>query len=128
MIEIYLYPRKIFTLGAASRLESSCRLVSNSSSSHQNQTKSLSLDQRAVIIRQCVEQQISPVELSRRYSVNADTIRGWVRKSGFTLPKTYRKTAASSVVDTNPAATAAAPQQRMMSTSPPLGGPPGGHG
>jgi len=38
-----------------------------------------------------VEGQISPIELARRYSVNADTIRAWVRKSGRTLPKTYRK-------------------------------------
>jgi uncharacterized protein YjcR len=49
------------------------------------------VEQRARIITECVEGQISPMELARRYNVNADTIRAWVRKSGRTLPKTYRK-------------------------------------
>jgi hypothetical protein len=56
-----------------------------------NITKSLTVEQRARIITECVEGQISPMELARRYNVNADTIRAWVRKSGRTLPKTYRK-------------------------------------
>jgi hypothetical protein len=49
------------------------------------------VEQRSRIITECVEGQISPMELARRYNVNADTIRAWVRKSGRTLPKTYRK-------------------------------------
>jgi hypothetical protein len=54
-------------------------------------TKNLTVEQRARIINECVEYQISPMELAKRYCVNADTIRTWVRKSGRTLPKTYRK-------------------------------------
>ena len=56
-----------------------------------NITKNLTTDQRAQIINECVEDHVSPVDLAKKYSVNADTIRAWIRKAGKTLPKTYKK-------------------------------------
>ena len=47
-------------------------------------------DQKAQIINECVDDQVSPVELAKKYSVNADTIRAWVRRAGKALPKWYR--------------------------------------
>ena len=44
-----------------------------------------------MIIAECVDDHISPVDLAKKYSVNADTIRAWIRKAGKTLPKTYKK-------------------------------------
>ena len=46
----------------------------------------LSQEQRLQIIRECVEDLVSPSELARKWEVNADTIRSWVRKSGQKLP------------------------------------------
>jgi transposase-like protein len=90
---------------------------------NQNQTKNMSAETRQEIIRQCVEEQISPVELARRYSLSADTIRGWVKKSGLTLPKTYRKTSNVAVIKTAIDLPPTAQQQHhhLMSTSSPLG-------
>ena len=55
------------------------------------QTKNLTNDQRNEIIRECVEDQISPTELGKKHNISADTIRTWIRKSGKQLPKTYRR-------------------------------------
>ena len=55
------------------------------------QTKNMSTKQKNEIIRECVEDHISPVELGRRHHMTADTIRAWVRKAGMNLPKTYRR-------------------------------------
>ena len=38
-----------------------------------------------------VKEQISPVEVGKKWSVNSDTIRAWIRKAGLTLPKIYKK-------------------------------------
>ena len=56
-----------------------------------NNTKNLSIEQRNQIINECVDDRVSPVDLAKKYSVNADTIRAWIRKAGKTLPKTYKK-------------------------------------
>ena len=52
--------------------------------------ESFTADQRAQIINECVEDHVSPVDLAKKYSVTADTIRAWVRRAGKTLPKWYR--------------------------------------
>ena len=54
-------------------------------------TKNLTKEQRDQIIHECVEEQVSPAELGKKWQCNPDTIRTWVRKAGKTLPKTYRK-------------------------------------
>jgi len=54
-------------------------------------TKNLTAEQRSQIIHECVEEQISPTDLAKKWQCNADTIRTWVRKAGKTLPKQYKK-------------------------------------
>ena len=56
-----------------------------------DEAKSLTTDQMAQIISECVDDHVSPVNLAKKYSVRADTIRAWIRKAGKTLPKTYKK-------------------------------------
>ena len=53
-------------------------------------TKNLTPEQRQQIIKECVEDLISPTDLARKWNCNADTIRTWVRKAGLTLPKQYK--------------------------------------
>ena len=53
-------------------------------------TKNLTLEQRQQIIKECVEDMISPTELAIKWNCNSDTIRTWVRKAGLTLPKQYK--------------------------------------
>ena len=65
--------------------------IRNSSSAQGSNTKNLTTEQRNQIIAECVDDHISPVDLAKKYSVNADTIRAWIRKAGKTLPKTYKK-------------------------------------
>ena len=48
-------------------------------------------EQREQIIKECVEEKISPADLARKWNCNKDTIRSWVRKAGLTLPKDYKK-------------------------------------
>jgi len=54
-------------------------------------TKSLTSDHRQQIIAECCEDMVSPTDLARKWSCNADTIRSWVRKAGRQLPKQYKK-------------------------------------
>lgn len=54
-------------------------------------TKSLTFEQRQLIVAECCEDMVSPTDLARKWSCNADTIRTWVRKAGRQLPKQYKK-------------------------------------
>ena len=63
------------------------RTLSNASN-----TKNLTQQQRDQIISECVDEQISPMELGKKWGCSPDTIRHWVKKAGKTLPKTYKKT------------------------------------
>ena len=56
-----------------------------------DEDKSLTTEQMAQIISECVDDHVSPVNLAKKYNVRADTIRAWIRKAGKTLPKTYKK-------------------------------------
>ncbi len=58
-------------------------------------TKNLTPEERALIVSECCEQQISPGDLGRKWGCSADTIRQWVKKAGKVLPKTYKKSAYS---------------------------------
>lgn len=55
-------------------------------------TKNLTPAERAKIVSECCEQQMSPGYLGKMYGCSADTIRQWVKKAGKVLPKTYKKT------------------------------------
>ena len=46
---------------------------------------------KATIMREVLEEHISPNELSRKYSIPAYAIRDWVKKAGHRLPKSYRR-------------------------------------
>ena len=37
----------------------------------------MGVEQRAQIINECVDDRISPVDLAKKYNVNAKTIRAW---------------------------------------------------
>eukprot|EP00090_Calanus_glacialis_P044531 TRINITY_DN7950_c0_g1_i1.p1 TRINITY_DN7950_c0_g1~~TRINITY_DN7950_c0_g1_i1.p1 ORF type:complete len:1263 (-),score=483.66 TRINITY_DN7950_c0_g1_i1:324-3560(-) len=54
-------------------------------------TKNLTAEQRNQIVHECVEDQVSPTDLAKKWQCNADTIRTWVRKAGKQLPKQYKK-------------------------------------
>ena len=46
---------------------------------------------KATIMREVLEEHISPNELSRKYSIPAYAIRDWVKKAGHRLPKSYKR-------------------------------------
>ena len=50
------------------------------------QTKMVTKIEKIQIIDECVNGKISPSGLSKKYQVNPDTIRTWVRKAGMKLP------------------------------------------
>ena len=47
--------------------------------------------QRQSIMKEVLEDHISPNELSRKYSIPAYAIRDWIKKAGHTLPKSYKR-------------------------------------
>jgi transposase-like protein len=54
-------------------------------------------EQKSAFVKEVVENLISPMELSKKYGVTPDTIRSWVKKAGYELPKpnSYKKSAAA---------------------------------
>ena len=48
-------------------------------------------DQRQEIVREVVEDHISPADLARKYGVSAHSIREWIKKAGQSLPKNYKR-------------------------------------
>ena len=55
--------------------------------SHQN----ISEAGKAQIMREVLEDHISPNELGKKYSIPAYAIRDWIKKAGHTLPKSYKR-------------------------------------
>eukprot|EP00092_Neocalanus_flemingeri_P003737 GFUD01004017.1.p1 GENE.GFUD01004017.1~~GFUD01004017.1.p1 ORF type:complete len:367 (-),score=82.64 GFUD01004017.1:29-1129(-) len=53
---------------------------------HQDSSKCLSSKQKKQIIKECVEDFMSPRNLAKKWGCNSDTIRSWVRKAGHKLP------------------------------------------
>ena len=47
--------------------------------------------QKQSIMREVLEEHISPNELARKYSIPAYAIRDWIKKAGHTLPKSYKR-------------------------------------
>ena len=54
-------------------------------------TSKLTPEQWQQVIKECVEEEISPNDLARKWNCSSDTIRTKVRKAGLTLPKQYKK-------------------------------------
>lgn len=60
-------------------------------SGHKAYKAGINTAQQQQIVRQCVLDLVSPTDLGRKWSVNPDTIRTWVRKAGMALPTSYKK-------------------------------------
>ena len=48
-------------------------------------------EQRARIMREVLEDHISPGDLSKKYNISAHSIRDWIKKAGHQLPKSYKR-------------------------------------
>ena len=48
-------------------------------------------EQKAEIIREVLEQFISPRDVARKYNISPHSIRDWIKKTGAQLPKTYKR-------------------------------------
>ena len=47
--------------------------------------------QKQAIMREVLEEHISPNELAKKYNIRAYAIREWIKKAGHTLPKSYKR-------------------------------------
>ena len=47
--------------------------------------------QKQSIMREVLEDHISPNELAKRYNIRAYAIREWIKKAGHALPKNYKR-------------------------------------
>jgi hypothetical protein len=54
---------------------------------------SFSPEQRAEIIREVLEDLISPTDVAKKYNISPHSIRDWIKKTGQALPKSYKKPA-----------------------------------
>ena len=54
-------------------------------------TRGLTSDQRQQIVKECVEDRISPSDLAKKWRCRPDSIRTWVRKAGKKLADAYKK-------------------------------------
>ena len=48
-------------------------------------------EQRARIMREVLEEHISPADLGKKYGISAHAIRDWIKKAGHALPKSYKR-------------------------------------
>ena len=55
-----------------------------------------------LVCYQVVEEHYSPTEVGKKYKVSPHSIRDWVKKSGLSLPKTYKKLDNGYVVVSSP--------------------------
>ena len=55
------------------------------------QRGNITFEQRQQIVKECVEDRISPSDLARKWGCNLDRIRTWVKNSGQKLPESYLK-------------------------------------
>ena len=58
-------------------------------------TRGLTSDQRQQIVKECVEDRISPSDLAKKWRCRPASIRIWVRQSGQNLPESYKKPSSS---------------------------------
>ena len=50
-----------------------------------------SQEQRGRIMKEVLEDHISPGDLSKKYNISAHCIRDWIKKAGHQLPKSYKR-------------------------------------
>ena len=48
-------------------------------------------EQRGRIMKEVLEDHISPGDLSKKYNISAHCIRDWIKKAGHQLPKSYKR-------------------------------------
>ena len=58
-------------------------------------TRGLTSDQRQQVVKECVEDRISPSDLAKKWRCRPASIRIWVRQSGQNLPESYKKPSSS---------------------------------
>ena len=58
---------------------------------HSISAASFTADQRSRIMREVLEDHISPADLAKKYNISAHAIRDWVKKAGHALPKSYKR-------------------------------------
>lgn len=54
-------------------------------------TKNLTEEQKMQICNEVVHEHHTPTEVGKKWNVNPDTIRKWIRQKGLNLPKSYKK-------------------------------------
>ena len=47
--------------------------------------------QRQAVMREVLEDHISPNELGKKYNIPPQSIREWIKKAGHTLPQSYKR-------------------------------------
>ena len=47
-------------------------------------------EDKSIIVKQCVENLVSPKKLAILYKCDSKSVRNWVKKRGFELPKKYK--------------------------------------
>eukprot|EP00092_Neocalanus_flemingeri_P016495 GFUD01017849.1.p1 GENE.GFUD01017849.1~~GFUD01017849.1.p1 ORF type:complete len:1547 (+),score=557.86 GFUD01017849.1:282-4922(+) len=52
-----------------------------------------SSQQKEAIIREVLDEHISPTDLAKKYNVSSNAIRDWIKKAGHSLPKSYKRNA-----------------------------------
>ena len=67
-------------------------LPTHNASCQREESSKLTPEQWQQIVKECVQEEITPGELARKWNRNPDTIRNKVRKAGLTLPMQYKKT------------------------------------
>ena len=65
-------------------------LSTNTNLGKRKHQSEISAEKRARIVREVLEDHISPGDLSKKYNISAHAIRDWVKKTGYQLPKSYR--------------------------------------
>ena len=67
-------------------------LPTHNTSCQREEMSKLTPEQWQQIVKECVQEEITPGELARKWKCNPDTIRSKVRTAGLTLPMQYKKT------------------------------------
>ena len=61
------------------------------SQDHGQDTKNLTEEQRLQICSEVVHWHYSPTEVGKKWNIDPDTMRKWIRQKGLKLPKSYKK-------------------------------------
>merc|ERR1719312_2243276 len=92
---------KFEVIGPSGCLKKNCGFRHKSRASKFPKSTPTTPEIRNKIVNECINDLVSPTELAKKWGVNADTIRSWVRRSGNALPQTYLKLKAQIVSDSD---------------------------